>query len=361
MLTENLQFFGLGQCGTRIGLEFSRLGYQVAFFNSDAVDFRGTGIEEKDMLLISTTGSGGSTAKGLEILEEHKQDFKNFLLTKMDNAKIQIFVVGLGGGTGGSSILSAIDIAKEAGHKVGLIATLPLKLKGMVEMDNAMRILKQLKEKDLNMFVLIDNEFLKNKVGWGDDWWKKINEYIVVRFISVLTLTREEKTSQTGLGSIDQAEIMRILQYGKGLTDIRDVYFNIKEVDIITEEELRHRLFEPCLVEGYNYKDTLAYLVNIDLPPIGIYTNFSSKVFDITREVCGSSISRLGMFVDPLLNNAIRITLVNAGLKLPKKVLRSRINNLKRDSIRHTVKRNKADSLDFSEIKDINIDEDFNV
>lgn len=360
LLKDSVQLTGLGMCGSRIALEFQKLGYRTTYYNSDIVDVRGSGINEKDLLLVSGTGSGGSPLKGREILDDHMTEFKKFLLSKMEEGKMQIFLAGLGGGTGGSSIIPAVEIARESGHRVGVLVTLPPKMLGMLAMDNAMKTLKQLKECGANMFVLADNEYLINKVGLSEDWWKKINEYIVIRLVSVLGLLREGKISQTGIGSIDKAEILRIIQYGNGLTDIRDMYFTAKEVDSLSEEDLKAKLFNSCFIEGFNYKDTLAYLVSIDLPTTGVFTKFSSKVFDITKQTCGSAISRLGMFVDPLLNNAIRVTMVNSGLKLPR-VLKSKINNLKRDSVRHHIKKTKEDSFDFSEVDDISLDEDFEI
>jgi len=360
MLKEYIQFHGAGQCGSRITLEFQKLGYKTTYYNSDAIDVRGSGINEKDLLLIAGTGSGGSPLKGKEILDNHIGEFKKFLLSKMDEGKMQVFVAGLGGGTGGSSVIPAIELAKESGFKTGVIVTLPPKMLGMLAMDNAMKTLKNLKDLGVNMFILADNEYLIGKVGLSEDWWKKINEYIVIRVVSILGLLREGKISQTGIGSIDKAEILRILQYGNGLTDIRDMYFTPKEVDGLSEENLRDKLFSSCFIEGFNYKDTLAYLVSIDLPLTGVFTKFSSKVFDITKQVCGSAISRLGMFVDPLLNNAIRVTIVNSGLKLPR-VLKSKIGNSKRDSFRHHLKKTKEDSFDFSDVDDISLDEDFEI
>jgi cell division GTPase FtsZ len=356
MLKDSVKFFGFGQCGSRLGLEFARLGYSVSYYNSDIVDFRGSGIGEQDLLLLSGEGSGGKPERGKEIIDTNGTAFKDFLISKMERGKMQVFIAGLGGGTGGSSIIPAIEIAKEQGHKIGLILTLPPKFQGMLSMDNAMKTLRNLKTYDVNMFILADNEHLRKKIGFSDEWWKEINEFIVVRLISVFNLIREGKVSQSGVGSIDHAEILRILEYGKGLTDIRDIYFNVQETTEMDDEEIRDRLFTPSLMEGFNYKDTLAYLVNIDVPKGGSYTDFASKVFDITKNVCGSSISRLGMFVDPLLANSVRVSIINSGLKLPKRIIRSRINNLKRDAVRHAQKKTKVEAMDFSDVDGILVD-----
>ena len=360
MLKENVQFIGLGMCGNRLGRLLESVGYDVLYFNSDLVDVRGLGVKEENLLLISGTGTGGSPIKGKEIIDVYIEEFTRFFTDKMMEGKMQIFLAGLGGGTGGSSLIPAIKIAKDLGHKVGVIATLPPKMLGMLASDNALKTLRTLKELDLNMFLIADNEYLTQEVGLSDNWWLKINEYIITKVVSVFSLLREGKITQSGLGSIDKAEIMRILQHGGGQTDIREVIIKIKELDSMDEEKLKEVLFKPCLVEGYNYKDTQAYMVSIDVPVKGVYTNFSSKVFDITKNVSGSAISRLGMFVDPLLTDSVRVTLINAGLKLPK-VLKSRMNNLKRDAERYKDKRSKGDSMDFDGIDSLALDDDFDI
>jgi len=83
MLKESIQFHGAGQCGCRIALEFQKLGYKTTYYNSDFIDVRGSGINEKDLLLISGTGSGGSPMKGREILDSHIHEFKKFLLSEL--------------------------------------------------------------------------------------------------------------------------------------------------------------------------------------------------------------------------------------------------------------------------------------
>ena len=360
MLKENVQFHGLGQCGSKLGMLFSSFGYRVDYYNSDIVDVRNTGIPKNDLLLVTTSGTGRSTIKGKEIMHDHLEAFEKFLVKRMEKGKMQIFLVGLGGGTGGSSIETAIEIAKEQGFKIGVIATLPQTMSGMLAMGNAISTLKALKakENDIHMFIVADNQYLSETIGLGEEWWHEINNCIISNVVSVFNLLREDKISHSGIGSIDRAEILRVLQYGKGFADIREISFSVDEVNSISEEELKVKLFKACFVEGYNYKNTLAYLVSIDMPTKGVYTNFSSKVFDITKNVCGSSISLLGMFIDPTLTDTIRVTIVNSGLKLPN-ILKSRMNNLKRDAERHSAKKNKTDGLDFSSVDDVNLDEDF--
>ena len=197
-------------------------------------------------------------------------------------------------------------------------------------------------------------------MGLSTDWWQKINYHILTKVATAFDLLRDNKTSQSGVGSIDKGELARILQYGKGLLDIRDVYFNLPEDLSLSDDEIKKKLFESSLIAGYTYRDTLFYLVSVDTPRKSGYTEFASKVFNISKNVYGSALARVGMFNDPVLERVVRVTMISAGLKLPK-VLRSKINNLRRDSERHETKKNKEESLDFSAMNDISIDDDFDI
>jgi len=359
-MLEMFNIIALGQCGCRIAKEFNRIGFKACYINSDAVDMRDFNVPSDKILMLGTTGSGRSPHKGRQILEKSFDKFAKFMDANIDKDNMNVFIIGLGGGTGGGMILPAIEYAKSKDVKVGVIATLPPKMAGMLDMDNAMRGLKELKNLTLNMFILADNDYLIEKVGLSTDWWQKINYHILTKVATAFDLLRENKSSQSGVGSIDKGELARILQYGKGLLDIRDVYFNLPEDLSLPDDEIKKKLFEPALVSGYTYKDTLFYLISVDTPKKSGYTEFASKIFNITKNTYGSSLARVGMFNDPVLDRVLRVTMISAGLKLPK-VLRSKINNLKRDSDRHEVKKNKEESTDFSPMNDIKIDDDFDI
>ena len=359
-MLEMFNIIALGQCGCRIAKEFNRIGFRACYINSDSVDMRDFNVPADKILMLGTTGSGRSPHKGRQILEKSFDRFAKFMDANLDKDNMNVFIIGLGGGTGGGMILPAIEYAKSKDVKIGVIATLPPKMTGMLDMDNAMHGLKVLKDIPLNMFILVDNEYLIEKVGLSTDWWQKINYYILTKIATAFDLLRENKSSQSGVGSIDKGELSRILQYGKGLLDIRDVYFNLPEDLSLSDEDLKKKLFEPSLISGYTYKDTLFYLFSVDTPKKAGYTEFASKIFNITKGTYGSALARVGMFNDPVLDKVIRVTMMAAGLKLPK-VLKSKINNLRRDSDRHEVKKNKEESLDFSPIDDVKMDDDFDI
>jgi cell division GTPase FtsZ len=358
-MLDVFNIFALGQCGCRIAKEFDRLGFNTHYINSDVVDMRDFSVSSDKVLMLNTTGTGRSPAKGRQMLESSFDKFSSFMDKHLSSTDLNVFIIGLGGGTGGGMILPAIKYAKQKGFKVGVIATLPQR-NNMLDMDNAMKGLKELREQDINMFILADNEYLTQHVGLSSDYWQKINYYILTKVVTAFDLLRENKSSQSGIGSIDKGELIRVLQYGRGLMDIKDVYFTVPDEIGLDDDAIRSKLFEPALIPGYDYKDTLFYLVSVDIPKKGGHTEFANKIFNLCKSKYGSALARVGMFNDPLLDRVIRVTIINAGLKLPK-VIRSKINNLKRDSDRYETKKKKEDSLDFSDVDSVKLEDDFNI
>lgn len=366
MLNEIVQVIGVGQCGCRIGKNFENLGVNTLYINSDEIDFRSFDSDPDSTLLVEGSGTGGSPVKGEQMFKKHRKDIIKFIDDRLDSKKMVWIVWGSGGGTGNSIGPLLLEWYSKK-YKTGCITTLPPKMLGILPADNAMKTLKQIKNMNLSSCILADNEYLISKIGISDNWWQRVNQHIVATITSAFDLLRQGKITQEGLGSIDRGEIMRILQYGQGMTDVRSIYLTPQEF-FLEDKDLIDKLFEPSLIQGYNYKNTLAYLVGIDIPEIEeanlgkkrAYTIASQRIFEVTKKIAGSSISRLGMFVDPILSDTIRVTMVNAGLKLPK-VLQSKINNLKRDGERFIEKKTKAETLDLDDIGESVLDDNFEI
>ena len=348
-MKNTIQVTGIGQCGNRIGQEFENIGADTAYINSDEVDLRGFNVIPSRILMISTTGTGGSPLKGKEILEKNMDKYSTFMTARMDPAKLQLFVVGGGGGTGGGFICPAVKYAKEKGFKVIVLFTLPPKILGPLAEENALKVLKELKTIESTGLVLVDNELMGQTVGLGSEWWKKVNQTIASNFKDVFEIIRTGKQSNTGLGSIDKAEIMRIIQAGKGEMDIRTVYLDPADFKKEDDTELKKRLFAPSMIEGYDYKTTLSYLISVDVPTKGSYTEEAKRIFTVAQKACGTAMSRPGMFADPMLYGSIKVTMVNTGLKLPKS-LQNRMNSLKKDEVKFKTKLKAEEKYDLGEM-----------
>jgi cell division GTPase FtsZ len=357
-----INIIAMGQGGSRISSVFERAGVFASYCNTDEIDFRGLQIPEENKLCFSGTGTGCSLLKGRELIERHKDEFFGFIESHLDPQKLNLFVFCLGGGSGGSMALEAIPFAISKKYRVGVLTVLPPKMLGMLTSDNALRVLRQLREiKGIQTFLLGDNEYILSKVGFKKDWWAGVNQYIFTLVSSIFEIIRTGKTSQSGIGSIDKGELMRILQYGNGSIDVRVHYLNNSEIDSgISDETLLEKLYAPQMIEGYKYNNTLAYIVNIDTPKSGDYTSIVKQIFSVSEKLSGSAISRLGMFIDPMLTDSIRVTMVNAGLKLPK-VIVNRINGLTKDERKFSTKKSKEDKTDFSKVENSFLDEEFDI
>lgn len=356
-MKTSLKMIGLGQGGTRISQVFEKAGVDCAYANFDHIDFSGLNIPDSKKIIISGTGTGASFKKGLMLVEKNKDIFSKFLDEHLSRDHINMFVFSLSGGSGSSMGVTALKYALSNKYKTGVLTVLPPKIQGMLAMDNAMRVLEHLKEQDIKTFILADNEYILGHVGVKKDWWSGVNEYIFSAVASMFDIIREGKTSSSGIGSIDKGELMRIIQFGNGMLDPRVLYLNQNEIKNINDEDLHNFLYAPMLMEGYKYKETLAFIINIDTPVYENYSAFIQRILESVKSNLGGTIAKIGMFVDPTLTDSIRITIINAALKLPKNINKD-IRFVNRDARKYSTKKEKEDMTDFSMLES-SIDEDF--
>lgn len=359
MFSDFINVIGVGQCGTRIAGEFERMGVPTAYINSDEVDVRGISNKRNNMLLLDTKGTGAAPSKGKEMAQRHKKEFDAFIEKHASADKINLVIAGAGGGTGGGIVSTVLETIRYKGFKVGCLLTLPSKDQSILASDNAMKTIKEVRSIPLNMFVIADNDLLMKEIGVGSDWWKGVNQHIAFTVLAPFGILDEAKQTRTGYGSIDRGEINRIMQFGQGLTDIRTLSFSKDEIKTFEDSDIKKKVFGPSLVQGYEYKYSLAYLIGIDVPEKGDYNEFAKRILDVAQKVSGSAIVRVGTFSDPKLKESIRVVAVNCGLKLPN-ILGSKMKNLKRDSERYKEKAAKGDKVNLSDIDSV-ISEDFDL
>jgi cell division GTPase FtsZ len=360
MMQDSINIISLGQCGSRIGRMFDISGVTTCYANFDSVDYRGLDIPKEKMFLIGETGTGCSFSKGMQLIKKYEEQFIDYLESNLSRDKLNLIIFGAGGGSGSSMAVAAVKHAVDQKYRVGVLATLPPQIQGMLVLDNALKVIKDLKDYNLSTMILCDNEYIMSKVGVRKDWWAGVNQYVFNAVCSMFDILKPGKTANSGIGSIDKGELMRVLQYGNGIVDVRVTHLDKSELNNITEESLSSILYNPMLIEGFNYKDTLAYILNIDTPMYGDYTKLAQLIFSTVQSSFGSAISKLGMFTDPTLADSVRITLINAGLKLPKAIMKD-IKDLNRNNKRFSKKRDKEEKIDLSIIGDSLIDEEFDI
>jgi cell division protein FtsZ len=130
-------FIGLGQCGSRLAEAFYKLGYKKNIvINTAEQDLKKISVPNK--MLIQLENMRGGAGKNMDIARETIEAEKNSVYNKMREIfgnVTNIFVcAGLGGGTGGGSIATALEISKKymkyidvefPEERVGAIVTLP--------------------------------------------------------------------------------------------------------------------------------------------------------------------------------------------------------------------------------------------
>lgn len=370
-MQDYISFIGLGQCGMRITTEFGAKGYSCAFLHSDENDARGYSVNEDKVLILKGTGTGKSLKVGQNIVEDYKSKFESFIKKNCNKHGLTILVAGAGGGTGGSFIGPAAKYIKSLGYKCGVLLTIPNKMFGIVPQENSLRTVKELKTIkddngktiDLDFFLIADNDMLLDDLGSNKTYWGKVNKTIVESVNSMFEILEPRKISKEGLGSIDKAELIRCLTYGKGHIDVNCFYLTVPQFSI-EDKELEAKLFTSVLVDGYNYKEGLCYTVCVDVPHdfSKEHIEIANRIFTLSKNKIGRGIAIPGMFTDLMLGQAVRVTLIVSGLGMPK-ILESRIKNLKRDLESFKEKHNKEDKIreTMDSITDSGIDEDFSL
>ena len=179
-----LAFIGSGQGGSRIAESFYRLGYRrVCCVNTTGQDLAAISIPEENKLVmdIGSGGAGKDMAKGEAASKEYYEDIYDLMRRSFGKKFDRIIIcVGAGGGTGGGSVQSLIEIAhdiaksfriedEEGKPAVGVIVSLPKTSEGAKTNENAHHLMTSLLDlvgtgegkvdgRTISPLVIVDND-----------------------------------------------------------------------------------------------------------------------------------------------------------------------------------------------------------
>lgn len=128
----SMNIVGFGQAGSRIADQFASFKnkqgeqvYNCFALNSNAGDLTGLRyIPEEHRFNLDLGGMGKNPEKGIKILEDNV-DFKRIVLEEIPyDSKLILFIAGLGGGTGTSTIVKAIEEYSTEKYKPAINKTL---------------------------------------------------------------------------------------------------------------------------------------------------------------------------------------------------------------------------------------------
>jgi len=331
-------FIGGGQCGSRIVEAFYRLGYSKSIvINTTNLDMHGISVPTK--MIMNIEGQVGGAGKNMKIAEaaikQYREEIYNKMLTTFGQID-HIFVVGgLGGGTGGGSLLGLTDLARkymsylnysDPQKRVGVIATLPThgETNSPAVSQNALEIAKKISaEADcdkISPLVLVDNDKIKRlyKNLTVNKFYPTINNS-VAQLLNVFNLIA---TKPSEFITFDSSDFQSLLNIGghmvMGVTNVSDFV-----APTSVAEALRKNLTKTLLASEFDLttaKGVAALVIggNNEFDTIeGLMDNIESG-FDMIASLTGNAKVHRGIYVDDNTTGKLRVYTLISGLLAPK-------------------------------------------
>jgi cell division GTPase FtsZ len=338
---------GSGQGGGRMAKAFFDLGYRKTIaFNLAQSDLNHLGLPENHkhhLVYEGASGAGKNHAVSKKAFDDKSQEvfnkYKEIFGDKVDRILI---CVGVGGGTGGGSVMSLLDTAKRyfayigvenPSERVGVIASLPTtgECASPVVAENSYNRMTELCEAaENNQFaplVIIDNDKIKKLYPrlTVKQFWPTLNNTVAGLF-HIFNLLCTKNSDYTVFDPADYESIMKTSGCMIfGATTIKD-----PESPTSVSQGLRNNLEKTLLASGFDLtsaKGAASIIVGgtvlYETVP-GLMDNIEYG-FDTLATLTGGAIIHRGIYEDPEREKLVAYTIVG-GLKSPKK----RIEELKK-------------------------------
>jgi tubulin-like protein CetZ len=326
---------GIGQAGSRIAEEFSRLGYDAGVINTSAQDLAYINVPPDQKLLLE--GSLGGTGKdldlGRQIFEQNQEQLTTFIEAIADGNDMLFLAISGGGGTGSSSVDTMVPLLFSLGMPLGVIYILPKATEDAQSKKNSIetlaRLAKMTSSNIISSLVVVDNARIEQIYGGlsQSQFWSTANSAIVdpINLFNTLTSQPSQFTS------LDPSDFGKIISCGDC-----SVYGMVEVEDYVEETALAEAVMKSLnsnmLAEGFDLTQTRTGGVIIlgskealdKLPALNIDYCFSM----ISEATNGANIFQGIYAMDDMDNESIKIYSWFAGLGLPQ----DRIENLKKES-----------------------------
>lgn len=333
-------FLGLGQGGGRIATAFYNLGYKKTLaVNTAKHDLNPLELPEAQKLWIDylgDQGAGKDQAKGAMAFSQRAQEVFNALRKVMGEGVDRILVCcGVCGGTGGGSVVDAVELAKKyfdyvgirgGAERVGVVAALPTvgEVASPTVADNAASVMSELcdgAERGVYApLVLIDNDkirkFYARKLT-GKEYWPKVNGNVAGLF-HVFNLLATKDSAYTSLDPTDYDSIMK--QPGCMIMGVTSVADPTEETSV--SAAIKRNLEKTLLVEGFELATAKAAGAIVVAPGQmfdkiqGLMDNLEYG-FDALASITGNAMIHRGIYRDDSRKKLVVYTLIG-GLARPE-------------------------------------------
>ena len=250
-------------------------------------------------------GAGGAP----EVGEQAAIASRYQLMALLRGYDLVFLTVGLGGGTGSGAAPVIARLAHELGALVVGLATLPFSFEGSRRRHVAQAGLAQL-EAAVDALFVIPNDQLIHRVGQQRPLQEAFGlaDAALVRAVSGIV----EIVSVPGLINLDFADIRATLQHG-GRTWLS------------TGAGQGHQRATQALADAWGDFWTSGELGGVDRVLMHLTASADLRVAEIvelttqvTRRIAPGTAFAFGVGIDPLCNDALRLTLIATGLRLPE-------------------------------------------
>lgn len=343
---------GSGQGGGRIAKAFFDIGYRkTVILNTAQSDLNLLGLPENHKFHVDHKGGQGAgkdQSKAKAAYEDRRQEIFNRLReTFGENVDRILICVGVAGGTGGGSVDTLIDIAKDyftyvghddASERVGVVASLPTTGEvgsPHVAKNAHTRISNLLDRADAGDFaplIIVDNDKIKKLYPQltVKKFWPTINNTVAGLF-HIFNLLTTKDSDYTSFDPMDYDSIMKTKGCMIfGVTSVKDMN---SETGIASA--LKNNLEKTLLAGGFDLTTATA-AASIVVGGSNVYEEVAGLMdsieygFDTLTTITGGAMLHRGIYEDPSKTNLVAYTIVG-GLDAPTRRVQELKKFLKED------------------------------
>ena len=330
-------FIGLGQCGGRIAEAFHRLGYKKNIvINTAEQDLKKNSVPNQ--MLIQLENMRGGAGKNMDVAKETIEAEKNSVYNKMREIfgnVTNIFVcAGLGGGTGGGSISTTLEIAKKymkyidvpnPEQRVGAIVTLPTQGESSSPLvaGNAYQAANELSsladKNQVSPVIIVDNakvESLYKKLTVAK-FFPTINNS-VAQLLNIFNVISVEPSEYI---SFDSTDFQSVLEVGGHMIMGVSVIKNFESPTSISEA-LKKNLSKTLLASNFDLStaQAVACVVVGGIEEFDTVEGLMDNInygFDTIASFTGNAKVHRGVYSDENRNGSVAVYTAISGLKKP--------------------------------------------
>ena len=262
--TLELGIIGSGQAGSRLAESFHNLGYEAVVFNTAQQDLEHIKVPESNKILLDY-GLGGASKDpeiGHQAAQMHKDMIRAKVRDALGSAQVYVFCTSLGGGSGGGSIATMVDILSDLGAESGtplvVMTVLPMTNEDAQTKKNSLEALSKLSKYvqsgRVHNLIVVDNakiETIFSNVG-PMEFYKVSNQAIV----DPLDVFNTYSSASSDVKSLDPMEFTKILISGGGLSLYGSMTVSNYEDDVALADAVINNLTSGLLAEGFDLKQT---------------------------------------------------------------------------------------------------------